>query len=144
MKAMSARSVSVLLASRATLWVRCLVSLLYFFKSSTYAGILEQSMGARNREGTGLSYRLARARIYKPFKETRNRFPAWRNRFLGSLNFYKYRLWLHRLAESIPQNRFLYPNLQTQFLLKQAQNARFQWLKTRVSLGGLFSWQLCL
>ncbi len=34
-KAMSVRSVSVLLASRATLWVRCLASLfVFFFKSS--------------------------------------------------------------------------------------------------------------
>ncbi len=30
------------------------------------------------------------ARICKPFKEPRNRFPAWRNWFLGSLNIYKY------------------------------------------------------
>jgi hypothetical protein len=29
-----------------------------------------------------------RARICKPFKEPRNRFPAWRNRFLGSFNVY--------------------------------------------------------
>ncbi len=29
--------------------------------------------------------RIVRARICKPFKEPRNRFPAWRNRFLGSL-----------------------------------------------------------
>jgi hypothetical protein len=33
------------------------------------AGILEQSMGARNRVGIGLSYRLARARICKPLQE---------------------------------------------------------------------------
>ncbi len=35
---------------------------------------------------------LYRDRMYKPFKEPRNRFPAWRNRFLASLNFYKYGL----------------------------------------------------
>ncbi len=34
-----------------------------------------------------------RARICKPFKASRNRIPAWRNRFLGSLNVYKYGLW---------------------------------------------------
>ncbi len=33
-----------------------------------------------------------RARICKPCKEPRNRFPAWRNRFLGSINVYKYGL----------------------------------------------------
>ena len=31
-----------------------------------------------------------RARICTPFKEPRNRSPAWRNRFLGSLNVYKF------------------------------------------------------
>ncbi len=31
-------------------------------------------------------------RICKPFKEPRNRFPAWRNRFLDSTNVYKYEL----------------------------------------------------
>ncbi len=34
------------------------------------------------------------ARICKPFKESRNRFPAWLNWFLGSLNRYKYGLWI--------------------------------------------------
>jgi hypothetical protein len=34
-----------------------------------------------------------RARICKPFKEPRNRFPAWRNRFQGFLNVYKFGLW---------------------------------------------------
>ncbi len=33
------------------------------------------------------------ARICKPFKESRNPFPAWRNRFLSSLNVYKHGLW---------------------------------------------------
>ncbi len=32
--------------------------------------------------------------ICKPFKEPRNRFPAWRNPFLGSINVYKYGLCL--------------------------------------------------
>ncbi len=40
-----------------------------------------------------LTYRPARACICKPFKGLRNRIPAGRNRFLGSLNFYKYGLW---------------------------------------------------
>jgi hypothetical protein len=54
-----------------------------------------------------------RARICRPFKEPRNRFPAlragndnpicragppgyigWRNRFLGAINVYKYGLWI--------------------------------------------------
>jgi hypothetical protein len=42
------------------------------------AGILEQSMGARNQVGIGLLYRPTRARICRPFKEPQNRFPAWR------------------------------------------------------------------
>jgi hypothetical protein len=29
----------------------------------------------------------------KPFKEPRDRFLAWQNRFLISLNVYKFRLW---------------------------------------------------
>jgi hypothetical protein len=46
-----------------------------------------------------------RARICKPFKEPRNRFPAWR---AGTTTLFLY--WpamLHRLAESNPRNRFL-------------------------------------
>jgi hypothetical protein len=35
-------------------------------------------MGARNRIGIGLSYRSARALIWNPFKDSRNRLPAWR------------------------------------------------------------------
>ncbi len=37
------------------------------------AGILEQSMGARNRVGIGLSYRPARAGIFKESMGARNR-----------------------------------------------------------------------
>jgi hypothetical protein len=69
----------------------------------TRAGIFKKSMGARHRVGIGLLYRPARlhrlaefipwnrfrgpihvqkyqlrAHICKPFKEPRNRFPAWR------------------------------------------------------------------
>jgi hypothetical protein len=86
---MSARSVSVLLASRATLWVRCLGSLY---------GILEQSMGARNRVGIGLSYRPARLHRLAEFI-------PW-NRFLGSKIVYKNGLATYAggvdSAESIP------------------------------------------
>jgi hypothetical protein len=83
-------------------------------------------MGARNRVAIGLyAYWPGRARICRPFKEPRNRFPAWRtgtyrlarlhrlaesiprNRFLGSINVYKYGLRLQRLVEFIPWNRFL-------------------------------------
>ncbi len=50
---------------------------------------------------------LFRARIFKPFKEPRNRFPAWRagttrQPFLSYLP-----ARLHRLAESNPRYRFL-------------------------------------
>ncbi len=57
---------------------------------------LEQSMGDRNQEGIGLSYRAC---ICKHFKEPRNRFSAWRAgtksraarlHRLGSINVYKY------------------------------------------------------
>jgi hypothetical protein len=48
------------------------------------AGILEKSMGARNRVGKGLSYR--------PFRLHRLvKYIPW-NRFLGSLKVSKYRL----------------------------------------------------
>ncbi len=74
--------------------------------SVTCAGILKQSMGSRNRVGIGLSYRPARAHICRPFKEPRNWFWAWR---AGKRQPYlSYRpARLHRLAESIPRNRFL-------------------------------------
>ncbi len=50
-----------------------------------------------------------RARICKPFKEPRNRFPAWRNRFLGSLNVYKYGLCIiENLLESYGCTHIVY------------------------------------
>jgi hypothetical protein len=69
------------------------------------AGILEQSMGARNRVGIGLLYRPTKARICKPFKEPRNRFLAWRAS-TTTLFFVPARqaTWL---AGSISRNRFL-------------------------------------
>jgi hypothetical protein len=96
------------------------------------AGIFKKSMGARNQGGIGLLYR---ARICRSFNETRYRFSAWRagtkpylsywpvrlhrlaksiprNRFLSSINVYKYGLWparLHRLAELMPWNQFRGP-----------------------------------
>jgi hypothetical protein len=57
------------------------------------AGIFKQSMGTRNRVGIGLLYRLAR------LHRLAESIP--RNRFLGSLNVYKYRLRLHCLAELV-------------------------------------------
>ncbi len=89
------------------------------------AGIFKQSMGTRNRVGIGLLYRPARARICKPFKELGidsqpgglERQPYLyqlarlhlvesipQNRFLGSLNIYKYGLRLHWLEELVPWN----------------------------------------
>ena len=87
-------------------------------------------MGARHRVGIGLLYRPARARICKPFKEpgidsqpggpVQQPYLLYRlarlhrlaesihqNRFLGSLNVYKYGLRLHWLAELVPWNQFL-------------------------------------
>ncbi len=84
----------------------------------------------RNQVAIGLLYRPARARICKPFKvpriDSQPGGPVWqpyllyrlarlhrlaelipRNRFLGSLNVYKYGIRLHRLAELVPGNRFL-------------------------------------
>jgi hypothetical protein len=49
-------------------------------------GIFEQSMGARNQVGIGLSYRPARLHRLAEFI-------PW-NRFLGSIQVLKYRLWL--------------------------------------------------
>jgi hypothetical protein len=49
------------------------------------AGILEQSMGARNQVGIGLSYRPAR--LHRLAESI-----PW-NRYLGSLNIYKFGLW---------------------------------------------------
>jgi len=41
-----------------------------FWRSLYSAGILEQPMGARNRQRIGLSYRPARARIFKPLRNS--------------------------------------------------------------------------
>ncbi len=38
----------------------------------------------------GLCSRPQNPKIWKPFKEPKNRFPAWQNRFLGSLNVCKF------------------------------------------------------
>ncbi len=54
--------------------------------TNIWAGIFKQSMGARNRVGIGLSYRPAR--LHRLAK-----FIPW-NRFLGSINVWKYRLCL--------------------------------------------------
>jgi hypothetical protein len=50
-----------------------------------WAGILKQSMGTRNLVGIGLSYRPARLHRLAEFI-------PW-NRFLGSINIFKYGLW---------------------------------------------------
>jgi hypothetical protein len=59
-------------------------SLIWIVKESC-AGILEQSMEARNKERIGLLYRPAR--LHRLAEST-----PW-NRFLGSLKVYKYQLW---------------------------------------------------
>jgi hypothetical protein len=40
----------------------------------------------KNKQDTEKCYK---ARICRSFKEPRNRFPAWRNRFLDSINVYE-------------------------------------------------------
>jgi hypothetical protein len=49
---------------------------------------------------------VARARICKPFKEPRNRFPSWRPGTTTPFDVYR-AARLHRLEESISWNRFL-------------------------------------
>jgi hypothetical protein len=68
------------------------------YRRSTCAGILEQSMGARNRVGIELSYRPASAGIVEQSMGSRNRVGiGW-----------SYRpAMLYRLAKSIPWNRCL-------------------------------------
>jgi hypothetical protein len=99
----------------------------------TSACICKPFKQTRNRFPTwwaGTTTGPARARICRSFKETRYRFSAWRagtkpflsywtarlhrlaksiprNRFLGSINVYKYGLRLHRLGGTIPWYRFL-------------------------------------
>jgi hypothetical protein len=48
-------------------------------------------------------FSYARARICKPFKEPRNRFPAWR---ADTTTLFDVLAHQDRLAESIPWNRF--------------------------------------
>ncbi len=94
------------------------------YSAMNCVGILEQPMGARNRVGIGLSYRPSRTLFadlfrrpgidfqpggpvrqpyfsYRPVTLHRLAKSIPRNRFLGSINVYKYGLWLHRLAESV-------------------------------------------
>ncbi len=84
--------------------------------NNSCAGILKQSMGARNRVGIGLLYRPARARIFKLLRSPRidskepilpglcslagrydNPIPT---RFLVPIDCLKFQHWLNRLAES--------------------------------------------
>jgi hypothetical protein len=58
---------------------------------STCAENFEQSMGARNLEKKGLSYRPARLqRLVESI--------PW-NRFLGSIKVQKYRLWFEKIRQ---------------------------------------------
>ncbi len=65
------------------------------FTRKNWAEILEQSMGARNRVGIGLSYRPARLHRLEE------------SILLWLLKFTKFGFRLHRLADWIPWNRFL-------------------------------------
>jgi hypothetical protein len=73
-------------------------------EKTMYAGIIEQSMKARNRVRIRLSYRPARARICKPLRGAGIDYqPA------GPVRQPYLLYWparLHRLEESIPRNRF--------------------------------------
>ncbi len=74
-----------------------------FLKKSRHIGfgvfIVQSSMGR-------LHWKLKhRARICRSFKKTRYRFSAWRAGTKPYLSYWPARL--HRLAKSIPQNRFL-------------------------------------
>ncbi len=66
----------------------------------------KSELSAANSNPRVGSLLIYRARICKPFKEPRIRFPAWRNRFLGGLVRQPYMTYrtarLHRMAESIP------------------------------------------
>ncbi len=67
------------------------------------SGRYPRSVGSSAWTGQDLSYR---AGICRFFKETRNRFPAWRAG-TTTLFFVPARQAIHRLAKSIPRNRFL-------------------------------------
>ncbi len=85
----------------------------------TRAGIFKQSMGARNRVGMGLSYRPAR------LHRLAESIP--RNRFLGSLNVYKYGLSPRRseIGRSSVENA-QQPNHQVVQLTTQKNKKRCQ------------------
>jgi hypothetical protein len=69
----------------------------HFFNFKTSAGILEHSMGAKNRVGIGLSYR---AGIFKESMGARHR---------GGRGLSYRPAMLQRLAEFIPRNQFRGP-----------------------------------
>ncbi len=81
---------------------------------------------------------LTRASICKPFKEPRIRLPTWRNRFLGSLNFYKLGLWLYT-AHSFPKRNLLHhatsswTRVYVYFYLHRNPSQRHQSFATAVS-----------
>ncbi len=80
--------------------------------SGSSAGILEQSMGARNRVGIGLSYRPARPH------RLADSIP-W-NRFPGSFKVKKYRLCrgnMERFCDSITQNKGITENKLSRLVL---------------------------
>jgi hypothetical protein len=98
-------------------------------------GIFKQSMGARNRVGIGLSFRPAR--LYSLVE-----LIPW-NRFLGSLNVYKFGLWKGfqniGMKELIPRGRrssyFWFPRNLYSHMDKQFRTCDTEFVKSRGMTG---------
>jgi hypothetical protein len=97
------------------------------------AGILEQSMGARNRGGIGLSYRPTSAGIFKQSMGAGDRVGIGLSYRPTSAGIFKQSMGardrvgiglsyrparLHSLAESVPRNRFLASSKVSKFGLR--------------------------
>ncbi len=90
----------------------------------------------KNRLFLRLSSARIRVRICKPFKEPRNRFPAWR---LGSLNVYKFglwklftnpaHLWLFELGNNLLESVISWHIYMSTVMLKGTQEWEFFWLR---------------
>ncbi len=95
--------------------------------------------GAELKRKIRRKHKISRARICKPFKEPRNRFPAWRNRFLDSLNVYKYGLRLSKIPEPPTSLNIVFGKKIFIFTNLKLSNSTLNW-DTLVLNPPLFAW----
>jgi hypothetical protein len=104
-----------------------------------FPGFQHGGGGVIIRDRTG---RIFRGRICRPFKEPRNRFPAWRPVRKPYLSYWPARL--HRLTKSIPRNRFLGPINVYKYGLSRKERILYELPSVKEGLDIYSSWNQVL